>query len=101
MKTKLLTTLLFTIAAVFYSCSKESDNNNIENNDTAITNAERQIIISNCSNHSGCHAGAKIVTATIMSQVNSVLRSTINPHQNLSSCQRSKLAVWVKGEDKN
>lgn len=100
MKTKLLTLIMLIVASVFYSCTKESDNNpsgNTQNNST-ISDAERRFIISNCSGHSGCHGGNKLFATGTMEQVTVALGNTIDARHNLSICERSKLQVWMQGE---
>ena len=104
MKTKLLTSILFMIASVFYSCSKVTDDNtpgsNTPVNNTALSTSQRRFIISNCSSHSGCHAGAKVNTSVSINEATLELRNAVNPNHNLSICQRSKLQVWVDSEVK-
>ena len=102
MKTKLLTLIMLIAMSVFYSCSKESDTNpsgNAQNNST-MSDAERRFIISNCSGHSCCHGGNKAFDTSTMEQVIAALGNTIDAKHNLSSCERSKLQVWMQGEIK-
>lgn len=102
MKTNLLTLFLFFIASAFYSCSKETEDNNhcSKNNDTPITTAQRTIIISNCSSHSGCHSGSRVVLAGVgtLNQANSVLKHNSKAINPLSLCDRSKLQDWFQSE---
>ncbi len=101
MKTNLLTLLIFAIASVLYSCTKESDNNYASQNASdknALTTAERKIIISNCSGHSGCHSGARLTQVVNMQETDFILKRNIStPDYGL--CNRNKLQSWVKGED--
>jgi len=101
MKTKLLTLMLLIVASVFYSCSKESDNDNSKSasGNTAITDSQRQIIISNCSSHSGCHSSSsRMATVVTLEEANTLLRSSINHSSALTICDRSKLQQWFNGE---
>lgn len=100
MKTNLLTLLIFAIASVLYSCTKESDDNYASQNasDNTLTASERKIIISNCSSHSGCHSGARLTQVANMQETDFLLKKNISSsHYGL--CDRNKLQSWFNGED--
>ena len=101
MKTNLLTTLVFLIVSILYSCSKESDDNysagNSQDNGT-LTTTQRRIIISNCSGHAGCHSGARVAKAGSMQEATHLLRNSIDINRSLSVCDRNKLQSWFNGE---
>lgn len=102
MKTNLLTVLIFAFASVLYSCSKESNEiysaDNSQENSTALTTAQRRIIISNCSGHAGCHSSARLIDAGSMYEVTHLLRGSIDPGHNFSVCEKNKLQLWFNNE---
>ena len=103
MKTKLLTLLLFSVASVLYSCTKESDNSvpdGIKNNDAPLTYTQRRIINSNCSGHGGCHSSARLTNVASLRDANFLLRTAIDRDHQLSACERNKLQLWFNSEGK-
>ncbi len=102
MKTNLLTLLIFAIASVLYSCSKESEDSyasvEAQNNPAKLTTAQRRIIISNCSSHSGCHSSSRVMQTGTMFDMIGLLKSTIDASNSLSICDRSKMQLWFNSE---
>ena len=102
MKTNLLTLIIFAVASVLYSCTKESDNNSAsvstQDNNVPLTNVQRRIINANCSGHGGCHSSARLLNVVSLHDANNLLRSNIDPAHNLSICERSKLQLWFNSE---
>jgi hypothetical protein len=102
MKTNLLTLLIFVIASVLYSCTKESDDNyppvDSQSNRTALNIAQRRIIISNCASHSGCHSSSRIMQTGTMGEIMGLMKKSIEPAHNLSVCDRSKMQLWFNCE---